>query len=96
MAMSLPLTLMLSVLYDEVSIRIEASKRGAVLPIRVRDPYPGGLKALISGLKQLQKGYPCDGFDELCEKLGSYTFNRRILFENRVFRHESLCHGSHF
>jgi cytochrome P450 len=84
MVMSLPLALMLSVLHDEVSIRIEASKRGAVLPIRVRDPYPGGVVGLINGLKQLKKGYPADGLEELCEKLGSYTFNRRVLFENRI------------
>jgi hypothetical protein len=84
MVTSLPLALMLSILYDEISIRVDASKRGAVLPPRVSDPYPGGAKALISGLKQLKTGYPGDGFEELCEKLGSYTFNRRILFENRV------------
>ena len=92
MVMSLPLALMLSVLHDEVSIRIEASKRGAVLPIRVRDPYPGGVVGLINGLKQFKKGYPGDGFEELCEKLGSYTFNRRILFENRVCRPEPLLY----
>jgi hypothetical protein len=84
MLMSLPLALTLSVLHDEVSIRIEASKRGAVLPIRVRDPYPGGVVGLIKGLKQFKSGYPADGIEEMCEKLGSYTFNRRILFENRV------------
>ena len=90
MVMSLPLALTLSVLLDEVSIRIEASKRGAVLPIRIKDPYPGGVVALISGLRQLKKGYPGDGFEEVCEKLGSYTLNRRILFENRVCRPEYL------
>ena len=90
MVMSLPLALMLSVLHEEVFIRIEASKRGAMLPIRVRDLYPGSVKALINGLKQLKKGYPGDGFEELCDKLGSYTFNRRILFENRVCRREPL------
>ena len=49
MVMSLPLALTLSVLLDdsEVSIRIEASKRGAVLPIRVWDPYPGSVVALV-------------------------------------------------
>jgi hypothetical protein len=88
MVMSLPLALMLSVLYEEVFIRIEASKRGAMLPPRVRDPYPGGAKGLINQLKQFKKGYPGDGFDELCEKLGGYTFIRRILFENRVCRPE--------
>ena len=96
MVLSLPLALMLSVLHDEVSIRVEVSKRGAVLPIRVRDPYPGGAKGLISDLKQLKKGYPGDGFEELCENLGSYTFIRRILFENWVCRSELLCRGSHF
>ena len=90
MVMSLPLALTLSVLLDEVSIRIEASKRGAVLPIRVWDPYPGSVVALVTNLKKLRKGYPSDGFEELCEKLGSYTFNRRILFENRVCRLEPL------
>jgi hypothetical protein len=84
MLMSLPLALTLSVLRDEISIRIEASKRGAVLPIRFKDPYPGGVVGLINGLKQLKNGYPADGIEELSEKLGSYTFNRRILFENRV------------
>ena len=90
MVMSFPLVLTLSVLHDEVSIRIKASKQGAVLPIRVWDPYPGSVVALISGLKKLKKGYPSDGFEELCEKLGSYTFNQRILFENRVCRLEPL------
>ena len=90
MVMSLPLALMLSVLHEEVSIRIDASKRGAMLPPRARDPYPGGAKGLISGLKQFKKGYPGDGFEEVCNKLGSYTFNRRILFANRVCRLEPL------
>ena len=90
MVMSLPLALTLSVLHEEVSIRIDVLKRGAELPIRVRDPYPGGAKALISGLKQFKKGYPADGFEELVEKLGTYTYNRRILFENRVCRPEPL------
>ena len=83
MVMSLPLALTLSDLHDEVSIRLETSRRGAVLTIRVRDPYAGSVVALISGIKKLKRGYSCDGFEELCEKLGSYTFNRRILFENR-------------
>ena len=56
---------------------------GCVLPIRVRDPYAGSVVALISGIKKLKRGYSSDGFEELCEKMGSYTFNRRILFENR-------------
>jgi hypothetical protein len=81
---------MLFFLYEEVSIRIEAYKRGAMLLPRVRDPYPGGAKGLIGQLKQFKKGYPGDGFGELCEKLGSYTFNRRILFENRVCCPEPL------
>ena len=90
MIMSLPLALTLSVLHDEVSIHMEASKRGAMLPPRARDPYPGGAKTLISGSKQLKEGYLGDGFDEQFAKLGSYTFNRRILFENRVGYLESL------
>ena len=91
MVMSLPLALTLSVLLDaEISIRIEASKRSAVLSIRVWDPYPGSVVALVSNLKKLRKGYPSDGFEELCENLGSYTFNRWILFENRVCRLEPL------
>jgi hypothetical protein len=84
MVISLPLALTLSVLHDEVSIHMEASKRGAVMPPRARDPYPGGAQALISGSKQLKEGYLGEGFGELYKKLGSYTFNRRILFENRV------------
>ena len=35
-----------------------------MLPMRVRDPYPGGVVALISGQKK--KGYPDHGFEELC------------------------------
>ncbi|KIM42749.1 hypothetical protein M413DRAFT_123126 [Hebeloma cylindrosporum] len=88
MVMSLPVALMCSVLREEVSIRLEASKRGAVLPPRFRDPYPGGTQGLVSGLRQFKKGYPGDGFDEICEELGSYTFNRRILFENRIITAE--------
>ena len=84
MVMSLPLALTLSVLQDEVSTHMDASKRGAMLPPRVRDPYPGGAKALIRESKQVKKGYPADGLDEIYENLGSYTINRRILFENRV------------
>ena len=90
MVMSLPLALTLSVLHDEVSIHMDASKRGAMMPPRVRDPYPGGAQALTSGSKQLKEGYLGEGFDELYKKLGSYTFNRRILFENRVCRPEYL------
>ena len=59
-----------------------------MLPMRVRDPYPGGVVASISGQKK--KGYPDHGFEELCEKMGSYTFNRRILFVNWVYRFEPL------
>ena len=83
MEMSLPMALTRFILHDEVSIRLETSRRGAVLPIRVRDPYARCVVALISGIKKLERGYSGDGFEELCEKLGSYTFNRRILFENR-------------
>ncbi|KAF8959382.1 cytochrome P450 [Flammula alnicola] len=88
MVLSLPLALTISVMWDEFYIRFDAAKRGAVLPPRVGDPYPGSLGALIKGIKTLKTAYPGDGFEELCEKLGGYTFNRRILFENRIITAE--------
>jgi hypothetical protein len=84
MVMSLPLALTLSVQRDELSIHMEALKRGAMLPPRMGDPYPGGAKGLISEAKEFKKGYPGGVIDEAFEKLGSYTFNRRILFGNWV------------
>ena len=90
MVMSLPLALTLSVLRDELSIHMDASKRGAMLPPRMRDPYPGGAKGLINEAKEFKEGYPGSVLDEVHEKLGSYTFNRRILFENWVGNPESL------
>ena len=90
MVMSLPLALTLSVLRDEVSIHMDASKRGAMMPPRIRDPYPGGAKGLIREVKEFKKGYPGCVFDEVFEKLGSYTFTRRILFENWVGHPGSL------
>ena len=106
MAMSLPLALTVLVMCDELYIRWDARRMGAVLVPRVSDPYPGGIKTLIQGIRSFKVHYPgrakymrgfhcmhalaeCgglgDGFHELCEKFGGYTFNRRILFGNRVW-----------
>ncbi|KAF4615947.1 hypothetical protein D9613_011384 [Agrocybe pediades] len=84
MFLSPPLALAMLVMWDELYIQWDARRMGAMLVPRVRDPYPGGLKTLISSIRSAKIHYPGEGFQEVCEKLGSYTFNRRILFGNRI------------
>lgn len=81
--LSLPGALTIVVWWDEVSIRLQASRRGAKLPRRFGDVVPGGFRNLIRMMTE-KDHYPLDGLEDMCLGLGSFTFNRRILFENRV------------
>lgn len=82
--LSLPLALTVVVMWDEVYVRIEAARRGAALPPKISDPYPGGLKGLINSLKPSKTRYPGDLFDVMTAISKGYTFNIRVLFSNRV------------
>lgn len=84
MLLSLPLALTISVMWDELYIRYDAARMGAEMPPRVGDTSIGGYKSLMQAIKSHKEGYPADGFVQVCKKLGTYTFNRRMLFENRV------------
>ncbi|KDR74352.1 hypothetical protein GALMADRAFT_250207 [Galerina marginata CBS 339.88] len=88
MLASLPLALTAAVLWDELYVHLDAARMGAVMPPRVGDPYPGGFMGLINNIKAFKTGYPADGFQELSKRLGGYTFNRRVLFENRIITAE--------
>lgn len=84
LVLSLLLALTILVMYDELYIRFDAARKGAVMPPRVGDATPGGFKTLLQIIRSQKTGYPADGFMKNCDKLGSFTFNRRMLFENRV------------
>ncbi|KXN80905.1 Cytochrome P450 52A3-A [Leucoagaricus sp. SymC.cos] len=96
MTISLGVALTVKVLWDEVKVRIEARRLGAVLPPRVPDHWPGGLGILARTARVVKTGYiggishlwsfmpTAESLDELYEKLGSYTINNRVLFENRI------------
>ncbi|PPQ73503.1 hypothetical protein CVT24_007649 [Panaeolus cyanescens] len=88
MFLSLPLSMTIAVLYDEVYIRIQAAKMGAVLPPRIGDITPGSIWGLVKSLRDFKDGYMADGFEELCGRIGGYTFNRRLLFQNRIITAE--------
>jgi hypothetical protein len=57
MITSVPLTLAMSILWDEVKIRIEARRLGAVLPPRNKDWWPAGIGLLLRQTKSMQRGY---------------------------------------
>ncbi|CAA7269194.1 unnamed protein product [Cyclocybe aegerita] len=90
MVFSLPLALTIEVQYDQYRVYRDASRLGAMLPPTIPDPYPGGISGLFAATKAFKTGYPgtSDGIDNLCEKAGGYTFNRRVLFENRIITAE--------
>ncbi|KAF8185162.1 cytochrome P450 [Pholiota molesta] len=88
LVLSLPLALTISVMYDELYIRFDAARKGAVLAPRVGDASPGGFNNLLEAIRSQKGGYPADGFMKVSERLGSFTFNRRMLFENRIITAE--------
>lgn len=54
---SVPLFLTLRILWDELKIRIEARRLGAVLPPKIVDWSPGSLVSLIKVSKIIKEGY---------------------------------------
>jgi hypothetical protein len=87
LVLSLPGALMIAVWWDEVSVRLQASRRGAELPPRIADVVPGGFTHLFRMIMDKDK-YPVDGLEDMCLRLGSFTFNRRVLFQNRIITSE--------
>ncbi|KAF9468760.1 cytochrome P450 [Collybia nuda] len=87
LALSLPVTLTLKVLYAEYVNRKAAAIRGAVLPPQVYDKWPGGISLLMKSVRNHKEGYPGDPLLE-CSKLYGNTFNIKILFESRIFTTE--------
>lgn len=55
---SLPLTLALAVLWDEVRIRVDAARRGAVMPPRLGDWSPGNIAGVIKNIREFENKYP--------------------------------------
>ncbi|KAL0949002.1 hypothetical protein HGRIS_009101 [Hohenbuehelia grisea] len=86
-AASLPLALTVGVLWKDWTDRREAERLGAVMPTRVRDSKPGGLTLLKTMVKNFKTGYIGDMFVDWAVDYG-YTFNVKILWENRVFTAE--------
>ncbi|KAF9475907.1 cytochrome P450 [Pholiota conissans] len=86
--LSLPLALIAAVLWDELYIRFDAARKGAEMPPSIGDGSTGGFMNLRQAISAHKAGYPGDGFVDVCEKLGSYTFNRRMLFDNRIITAE--------
>uniref|UniRef100_A0A8H7XXV3 Cytochrome P450 n=1 Tax=Psilocybe cubensis TaxID=181762 RepID=A0A8H7XXV3_PSICU len=85
---SLPSTLALAVLWSEVRIRVDAARKGAIMPPRLGDWSPGNIMTVIKNIREFEKKYPGDGFDQLCKQHGCSTFNARVLFENRLITAE--------
>jgi hypothetical protein len=63
MIASVPLALAASIIWEQVKIRYEAKRLGAVLPPRRRDWWPAGVGSLIRQVKEIKSGY-----------LGEYSF----------------------
>jgi hypothetical protein len=57
MIVSVPLTMAANILWDEVKIRIEARRLGAVLPPRNSDWWPAGIGSLLQQTKEMKTGY---------------------------------------
>lgn len=57
MIMSLPVSMTISVLYDEIYVRWQAYKAGAVLPPRIGDVTPGSVWSLFKGIRDFKDGY---------------------------------------
>ncbi|PPQ86757.1 hypothetical protein CVT25_012402 [Psilocybe cyanescens] len=81
---SLPSALALAVLWDGVYVRVDAARRGAVMPPSLGDWTPGNIASLVRNIRGFEDKYPGDGFDQLVRKIGGCTFNERVLFENRI------------
>lgn len=56
--LSLPLALILNVLYMDFKHSREAAAQGAALPPQVYDPLPGGVTLLLHVLDNFKNGYP--------------------------------------
>ncbi len=57
MLFSIPFVLTLRILWDDLSIRIEAKRAGAILAPKVPDRSPGGIATLIRTAKIVKGGY---------------------------------------
>ncbi|TFK64703.1 cytochrome P450 monooxygenase pc-3 [Pluteus cervinus] len=87
LVMSFPLALFLQVSYSDFTNKWAAASHGAVLPPVVRSKLPAGLSVLLGSLHNFKHGYLSDQFSEWNEEFG-YTYNIRVLFENRMFTSE--------
>src|ERR1700733_1555968 len=56
--LSLPVALTVSVYYNQFMIRRDAAARGAILPPKVKDWSPGGLKSMTASVNNFKVGYP--------------------------------------
>ncbi|KAJ7598552.1 cytochrome P450 [Mycena floridula] len=63
-----------------------ARSLGATLAPRLGDPTPGGIRTLRTMISGMASGYPAN-FDERVKTFG-YTFNLRVLFQDRYFTME--------
>ncbi|KAJ3572591.1 hypothetical protein NP233_g2985 [Leucocoprinus birnbaumii] len=84
MTASLGVALSLKVLWEDLKNRVEARRLGAVLPPRVPDWTPGGIGILVRTARIAKRGYIAEGLEVSYTKLGTWTINNRVLFENRV------------
>ncbi|XP_006460417.1 cytochrome P450 [Agaricus bisporus var. bisporus H97] len=91
MIASVPLTLGAEILWDDIKIRFEAWRLGAVLPPRNRDWWPAGIGFLLKQAKATKAGYLAEGLEEAYETLGSYTINNRVLYSNRIITSDPEC-----
>jgi hypothetical protein len=57
MIASIPLALCANIWWDEVKIRVEARRLGAVLPPRIKDWWPGGIGLVLRQTKAMKTGY---------------------------------------
>lgn len=65
MMASLPVALALRVFWDELKIRLEARRLGAVLPPRVPDWLPGGIGILMKNARDAKTRYIGEFLDDL-------------------------------
>ncbi|KAH9483183.1 Cytochrome P450 monooxygenase 75 [Psilocybe cubensis] len=84
MLASLPLAFTAAIVWDEVYIRLDAARKGAVLPPRIGDWTPGNILTLIRQVKSFERGYPGEFLEDICAQVKAGVFNNRIFFENRL------------
>ncbi|KAF8996805.1 cytochrome P450 [Cyathus striatus] len=85
---SLPLALTFIVVYYDIKYQLQAYSHGATLAPLLADWSPGGIKTLMSMLRTDKQGYMGDEMVSSAKKVGSYTFRRRILFQDRIITSE--------